>query len=428
MTVTKLVDEGDGIFRADAGWKFTGTVSTSQGGYTWVLPQPPPDTGPRTGTTNDAGRRHLPVGHQQRERDEHLRPLRGASGRGTTFVDTDAMSPGSPGAAIASVAVRLTMTTPVGEVTVGPNQYASCTVRNRIRPGTIEIEKNATPESSQAFAFTGSPGIGDFTLVDDRTDESVSRIFTPLAPGTYTVSEMVPEDWELTGITCTPAAAAVIAGTQVTITLAPGGSVVCTYNDTRIDPPVPPEPPEPQPPEPPAPPEPPVPPEPPAPPPSTELRVVKTAPRVARVGGRLPFRLRVTNTGSVAARDVKLADVPPASVTLAALRANRRARVGNGWALWRIGSARPGCVAHHPRKRPRQAGSPGLKRNWVFAAAVNARLVQDRADTRILRQREGPRGHGLGPDPRPSRPAKPATESPSRSEEGMGLKSNPSPR
>ena len=113
--------------------------------------------------------------------------------------------------------------------------------------GTIEIEKNATPESSQVFAFTGSLGIGDFTLVDDRTDEYVSRIFANLPPGTYTVSEMVPEDWELTGITCTPATAAVIAGTQVTITLAPGGSVVCTYIDTRIDPPVPPEPPEPRP-------------------------------------------------------------------------------------------------------------------------------------------------------------------------------------
>ena len=83
------------------------------------------------------------------------------------------------------------------------------------------------------------------------TDENVSRIFPNLAPGTYTVSEMVPEDRELTGITCTPATAAAIAGTRVTITLAPGGSVVCTYNDTRIDPPVPPEPPEPQPPEPP---------------------------------------------------------------------------------------------------------------------------------------------------------------------------------
>ena len=55
MTVTKLVDEGDGSFEPDAGWDFTGSVSTTQGGYSWVLPAPPPDTGPRVETTNEQG-------------------------------------------------------------------------------------------------------------------------------------------------------------------------------------------------------------------------------------------------------------------------------------------------------------------------------------------------------------------------------------
>ena len=320
VTVTKLVDEGDGSFEPDAGWEFTGSVSTTQGGHTWVLPAPPPSTGPRMETTNEQGVATFQWDTSNSSATSTL-DLSEELQAGYDFVDTVCNVTRIFRSGNRVRRTGLTLTTPVGEVTVGPNQYASCTVRNRIRPGTIEIEKNATPESSQVFAFTGSLGIGDFTLVDDRTDESVSRIFTNLAPGTYTVSEMVPEDWELTGITCTPAAAAVIAGTQVTITLAPGGSVVCTYNDTRIDPPVPPEPPEP-----------PVPPEPPCRPcrrsrpcrpRPTELRVVKTAPRVARVGGRVPFRLRVTNTGSVVARDVKLADVPPASVALAALRSSR---------------------------------------------------------------------------------------------------------
>jgi uncharacterized repeat protein (TIGR01451 family) len=198
-----------------------------------------------------------------------------------------------------------------GEVTLGLNQYASCTVRNRIRPGTIEIEKNATPASSPAFDFTGSFGIGDFSLVDNRADENVSRIFPGLPPGTY--------------------------------------------------PPVPPEPPEP--------------------PAATQLRVVKTMPRVARVGSRIPFRLTVTNTGAVAARDVKMADVPPASV--ASLRTSSRPRVGKGYAVWRIGRLAPGARRTIRGSVRIQAGSPGLKRNWVFAAAVNARLVQDPADTRI---------------------------------------------
>ena len=115
-------------------------------------PRPRPAHGWRRRTR---GRRHLPVGPRQRERDEHL-TLSEELKAGYAFVDTNAMSPGSPrGGRVRRR--RRDVTTPVGEVTIGPNQYARCTVRNRIRPGTIEIEKNATPESSQAFAFTGSP-------------------------------------------------------------------------------------------------------------------------------------------------------------------------------------------------------------------------------------------------------------------------------
>jgi uncharacterized repeat protein (TIGR01451 family) len=378
VTVTKQVDEGDGVYRPDPGWEFTGSVSTTPGSYNWVLPKPPPNTGPRTETTNEQGIASFQWDTDNASARSTLRLSEGLQD-GYDFVDATC-SVTQTTRRRSRVVRSQVVTTPVGEVTVGPNQYASCTVRNRIRPGTIEIEKNATPESSRAFDFTGS--LGDFSLVDNRADENMSRIFAGLTPGTYTVSEMVPEDWELTGITCTPQTAGLVAGTQVTITLAPGGSVVCTFIDTRVDPPVPPEPPEP-PPTPPAPPGPPVPPEPPEPPPATELRVVKTMPRVARVGSRIPFRLTVTNTGSVAARDVKMADVPPASVAVAALRASSRPRVGEGYALWQIGRLAPGAKRTIRGTVLIQAGSPGLKRNWVFAAAVNARLVQDRADTRL---------------------------------------------
>jgi uncharacterized repeat protein (TIGR01451 family) len=383
VTVTKQVDEGDGIYRPDPGWEFTGSVSTSQGGYGWVLPAPPPDTGPRTETTNEKGIATFQWDTSNASARSTFR-ISEELQDGYDFVDATCKV--TEITRRRSRVVRtVTLTTPVGEVTVGPNQYASCTVRNRIRPGTIEIEKNATPESSQAFNFTGSLGIGDFTLVDNRADENASRIFANLGPGTYTVSELVPDNWELTRITCTPQSGAVVAGSQVTITLGAGGAVVCTYVDTRIDPPPPPEPPVP-PPSPPAPPGPPIPPEPPA---ATELRVVKTMPRVTRVGRRVPFRLTVTNTGSVAARDVKMTDVPPASVALASLRASGRPRMGQGFALWRLGRLAPGATRTIRGTVRIQGGSPGLKRNWVFVAAVNARLAQDRADTR-LRARRGP--------------------------------------
>ena len=380
VTVTKLVDEGDGVYKPDSGWEFTGEVSTSSGGYTWVLPAPPPKTGPRTETTNEKGVATFQWDTGNADATSTL-SLSEQLQDGYEFVDA-ACNVTQTTRRRSRVRNRLMLPTPAGEVTLGPNQYASCTVRNRIRPGTIEIEKNATPESRRPFIFSGS--LGDFTLIDNSADDDSSRTFTGLAPGTYTVSEMVPDNWELSGITCTPPTAAVIEGTQATITLAPGGSVVCTFDDRRIDPPPPPEPPEP-----PTPPGPPVPPEPPVPPPTTHLRVVKTMPRVARVGKRIGFRLTVTNTGQVAARDVKMADVPPANVAVAALKANRRPQRGGGYALWHLGRLAAGASRTVRGSVLVERGAPGIKRNWVFAAAVNARLAQDRADTRLRAAQSG---------------------------------------
>jgi hypothetical protein len=63
--------------------------------------------------------------------------------------------------------------------------------------------------------------------------------------------------------------------------------------------------------------------------------------------------------------------------------------VGHGYALWRLRRLAPGASRTIRGSVRIQASSPGLKRNWVFAAAVNARLVQDRADTRIRAARRG---------------------------------------
>ena len=235
VTITKQVDEGDGVFKPDPGWKFTGDVSMNEGSYTWVLPKPPPDTGPREETTNEQG-----VATFQWDLSRPTAPSARATfsfseevNAGYAFVDANC-TVSQTTRKRRRVLRRFSLSTPSGEVELAPGQDASCVVRNRIIPGTIEIEKNATPESSQEFPFTGSPGIGNFTLVDNRTDENVSEIFPNLPPGTYTVSELVPAGWELTGLTCTPAGAATTIGPQATITLVPGGSVVCTYNDEKI--------------------------------------------------------------------------------------------------------------------------------------------------------------------------------------------------
>jgi uncharacterized repeat protein (TIGR01451 family) len=383
VSVTKLVDEGDGIYRSDPGWEFTATVSTTPGGFTWVQPPPPTPSTPRSDVTKKDG----VVTFQWKPANASATStvsLTEEPKPGYEFVDFSCTTQ-APGRTRPRTIRSTTVT--VGNVTIRPNEYAKCTVRNRIRPGTIEIEKSANPQGSQAFPFTGS--LGPFTLVDQRANQrTTGRIFTGLAPGQYTVREIVPEDWELTSIVCS-SPAVVIAAPQVTINLPPGGAVVCTYYDTRIDPPVPPEPPDP-PPDPLTPPG--VLPEPPVEPaslPSTQIRVLKTAPAVARVGQRMAFELTVTNVGPVAAQNVLLGDVPPAALRLAGLQSTgaSKPKIVRGNAVWRLGTLAPGARRTVRGSVVLRSGTPGLKRNLALATAVNANLARDTTDTRVLAQR-----------------------------------------
>ena len=67
-----------------------------------------------------------------------------------------------------------------------------------------------------------------------------------------------------------------------------------------------------------------------------------------------------------------------------------RARVGREGAIWHLGTLAPGASRTVRGTVRVKAGTPGLKRNLVFATAANAFLVHDRADTRLLPQRRRP--------------------------------------
>ena len=109
----------------------------------------------------------------------------------------------------------------------------------------------------------------------------------------------------------------------------------------------------------------------------------------ARVGQRVQFRLTVTNTGPVAAREVQVADVPPAAIALASFRSSERSRVVRGNALWNLGTLEPGASRTITGSVRIRSGTPGRKRNHVLASAANAKVVDDLADTR-LRARRAP--------------------------------------
>jgi uncharacterized repeat protein (TIGR01451 family) len=406
VTVTKLVDEGDGIYRPDPGWSFTTTVSTSTGDFTWLLPTP--GTGDsRTAVTDTDGvasfqwKPSNATATSTVTVEEQLKP-------GFDFVDIACeLNAIDPSGSRRRVVRRTLTTTPIATAPIAPGHYATCLVRNKIRHGIIEIEKRATPQSAKAFDFTGS--LGAFSLVDQAGGTASSKVFGPLPPGTYTVSELVPNHWQLTGVTCIPVSAATIAGGEVTIRLAPEGAVVCRYNDRRLEPPVTEPPPEPNP-------EPPgtgppgttppgtvppatVPPAtaPPAPAsgassplPAAHIRVVKRAALVARVGERVRFALTVANVGSVAATDVRVADVPSPALELTSLAATGSPRRIRGSLEWRFRTLAPGARRTVRGSVVIRAGTPGLKLNLAIATAVNAQLVVDRADTRVVGARTAP--------------------------------------
>jgi hypothetical protein len=62
--------------------------------------------------------------------------------------------------------------------------------------------------------------------------------------------------------------------------------------------------------------------------------------------------------------------------------------VFRGKAFRRLGRLAPGASRTVRGSVRIKAGTPGLKRNLVAATAVNAKLVSDNADTRLLRQRQ----------------------------------------
>ena len=129
-----------------------------------------------------------------------------------------------------------------------------------ISPGAITIVKDATPEGSTSFPFTGSPApLTTFPLVDDGSATN-TKVFSDITNsecghqdaerlagysegiwscdgGAYTVIENTPNGWDLTGIVCVVAGAnggsQDINGATVTIDLKEGENVTCTFANTR---------------------------------------------------------------------------------------------------------------------------------------------------------------------------------------------------
>lgn len=107
-------------------------------------------------------------------------------------------------------------------------------------PGEIIIEKYAQPPDGTLFYFTGD--LGDFTISDTELgtgNPGSQQVFSDLAPGTYSVTELVPDGWRLRDITCSVTGSGgswtSVSGATVTIILESEDSVYCDFRNGRRD-------------------------------------------------------------------------------------------------------------------------------------------------------------------------------------------------
>ena len=111
------------------------------------------------------------------------------------------------------------------------NQDLSLSASAVIFPGDITIIKEASPEGTQEFDFTGD--LGNFTLIDNGTDAN-TIVFSDLTEfTTYDITETLPAGWTLDNISCIdPNDNSVTTGATASISLEEGESVVCTFENS----------------------------------------------------------------------------------------------------------------------------------------------------------------------------------------------------
>ena len=108
--------------------------------------------------------------------------------------------------------------------TLTAGEDATCTFTNALRANLTIVKTVSGGPADWSFSFSGDLGL--LTLTDDDPD----ALFIDLLPGDYTISETVPDGWQLTDIDC-GGATAVESGSGVTVSLFPGDEVTCTFSN-----------------------------------------------------------------------------------------------------------------------------------------------------------------------------------------------------
>ncbi len=113
------------------------------------------------------------------------------------------------------------------------HQRIDCWVTNKKLASLTIVKQVTTAPSTQVFAFTTTgTGLSNFSLDDnDASALSNSRTFANLDEGEYTVTESQLAGWNLAGVTCSDGATMALSSRKLSVTLAAGDNVTCTFNN-----------------------------------------------------------------------------------------------------------------------------------------------------------------------------------------------------
>lgn len=116
-------------------------------------------------------------------------------------------------------------------INLSADQNITCNFTN-LKTAKLTIVKEATPESSQSFNYT-SYKLGNFSLVDDGSDESNSKEFNDLLPGEYRVTEQQIAGWDLKYIHCSGTEDWGAVAAQLEVELKAGDNVTCVFKNKQ---------------------------------------------------------------------------------------------------------------------------------------------------------------------------------------------------
>jgi uncharacterized repeat protein (TIGR01451 family) len=107
-------------------------------------------------------------------------------------------------------------------IDLNPGETVTCVFTNTQDSNIIVVKQTDPDGDTQSFSFTASYDQDGFSLSDGQQNDSGD-----LDPGTYSVSETVPDGWELDSATCSD------QSDPSAVSLQAGETVTCTFNNQK---------------------------------------------------------------------------------------------------------------------------------------------------------------------------------------------------